>query len=62
MLLALHPSARLIAVSGYSTDSVLGRYAESGFVDAMAKPFSVQTLQQTIERVTRSTNTSKTTR
>ena len=24
MLLALHPSARLIAVSGYSTDSVLG--------------------------------------
>jgi len=50
-LLKDFPTARLVAVSGYSTDSILGRYAENGFCDAMAKPFSIETLKQTIARV-----------
>ena len=54
LVLASHPNAKLIAVSGYSTDSVLGQYADSGFCDAMAKPFSLDSLKQTLERVSRS--------
>ncbi|MGK0518215.1 MAG: PAS domain S-box-containing protein [Planctomycetota bacterium] len=51
MLLAKYPDARLVAVSGYSTDSVLGQFAENGFCASMAKPFSLQTLRDTIAEV-----------
>ncbi|MGK0153666.1 MAG: two-component system cell cycle sensor histidine kinase/response regulator CckA, partial [Neolewinella sp.] len=51
MLLAKYPDARLVAVSGYSTDSVLGQFAENGFCASMAKPFSLRTLRDTIAEV-----------
>ncbi|MGK0202911.1 MAG: two-component system cell cycle sensor histidine kinase/response regulator CckA [Planctomycetota bacterium] len=51
MLLAKYPDARLVAVSGYSTDSVLGQSAENGFCASMAKPFSLKTLRETIAKV-----------
>jgi PAS domain S-box-containing protein len=50
-LLTEYPDARLVAVSGYSTDSVLGQYAENGFCASLAKPFSLHTLKKTIAKV-----------
>ncbi|MCP4896615.1 MAG: PAS domain S-box protein [bacterium] len=50
-LLALHPSAKVIVSSGYSSHPVLAEYAKHGFSGCLAKPFTLQELSETISRV-----------
>ncbi|MCC7395522.1 MAG: response regulator [Planctomycetes bacterium] len=50
-LLREHPAAKLIAVSGYSTDAVLGRSASGGFCAALAKPFTLDELARVLDEV-----------
>jgi DNA-binding NtrC family response regulator len=47
-LLALDPAARGVISSGYADDPAVLNYRKCGFVAAMAKPYSVATLQKII--------------
>jgi PAS domain S-box-containing protein len=50
-LRAIHPDARIVIMSGYSTSSLLSRYSELGLVGALAKPFDLPTLQELLNKV-----------
>lgn len=47
-LLALDPSARVLVASGYSSDPVLSDFARHGFCGRLAKPFSLQELDEAV--------------
>jgi len=50
-LLAMDPEARLIVSSGYSNDPIMAEFAQHGFRDAVAKPYRMQELLQSLQRV-----------
>jgi PAS domain S-box-containing protein len=50
-LLAMDPGARLIVSSGYSNDPIMAEFAQHGFRDAVAKPYRMQELLQSLQRV-----------
>ncbi|MDH5680942.1 MAG: PAS domain-containing protein, partial [Spirochaetota bacterium] len=50
-LLEINPDVRAIVVSGYSNDPILERFDEFGFRGAVAKPFSINELNEVIDRV-----------
>lgn len=47
-VLALHPAAKVIVSSGYSEDPVMAEYRRYGFCGAIAKPYQLQELDETI--------------
>ena len=49
-ILKLNPTAKVIAASGYSNDPTIAHYSEYGFIDALAKPFQLAELNDTINR------------
>ena len=49
-LLANHPAAKIIVVSGYSSDPVVAKYQQYGFKAAIAKPFQTADLKQAIQQ------------
>jgi len=50
LILTDDPSASLIVTSGYSTDAVLGRYEQHGFVARLSKPFRLRDLQRALAK------------
>ena len=50
-ILALDPEARVIAISGYSTDPIMANYAKYGFRGRLIKPFKLSTLKAELIRV-----------
>jgi len=46
----LHPEAAMIAVSGDSGSEVIQRFAEYNFVSALAKPFSIDAVEDIVSR------------
>jgi signal transduction histidine kinase/ligand-binding sensor domain-containing protein/ActR/RegA family two-component response regulator len=49
-ILALDSAARLIAASGYSSDSALAKHAQHGFKGALAKPFRMRDVEHVLAR------------
>ena len=49
-IMIIDPQARLIAVSGDAGSDVMLNYQEHNFIDAQAKPFSVDVVQDLIHR------------
>ena len=47
----LDPKVKAIVVSGYSQDPVMGNHHRFGFNGALIKPFSYQTLMETVKKV-----------
>ncbi len=50
-LLQVDPEAKIIVASGYSNDPVMANYKENGFCAAIAKPFDLKELSDTIASV-----------
>ncbi len=50
-ILKLDSTAKVIAASGYSNDPAIAHYRDYGFVDSIAKPFQLDELNATINRV-----------
>lgn len=50
-ILEIDPKARVIVASGYSTDSVLAKYEEFGFVGRLSKPFTLESLNEVITQI-----------
>ncbi len=50
-LQAVDPQVKAIVSSGYSMDDSMSKFKESGFVDILIKPYRVETLSETINRV-----------
>jgi two-component system cell cycle sensor histidine kinase/response regulator CckA len=50
-LLKMDPHAKVIVSSGYSKDSILGRFEEYGFVAAVSKPYTIEKLNETVRKV-----------
>jgi PAS domain S-box-containing protein len=50
-ILAINPKAKVIVSSGYSNDPIMARCQEYGFVAAIGKPFQMQELIDTINRI-----------
>jgi PAS domain S-box-containing protein len=48
----IDPGVRAIVSSGYSNDPVMSDYRSHGFVDYVIKPYTAQTLSETLSRVT----------
>ncbi len=48
-IIEMHPEARLIVSSGYSSDPVMADYSRYGFSGAISKPYSVAELGQAVE-------------
>jgi len=53
-LLQIDPKAKIIVSSGYSNDPVMAEYKKYGFVAAIAKPFDLKGLSDTIASVLKS--------
>lgn len=51
MLLAIDPTVRAVVSSGYSTDPIMAEYRRYGFSGVVAKPYQLQVLSETLERV-----------
>ncbi len=49
-ILALHPEAALVAISGDSGNEVIQHYAEYNFAAALAKPFSIDSIEDIVNR------------
>ena len=49
----MDPSARLVVSSGYSNDPVMADFADYGFVDCIAKPYTMRELHALLARVLR---------
>ena len=47
----LHPEVKSIVSSGYSQDPVMRCYEDSGFLGAVAKPYKIHELAETVSRV-----------
>jgi len=52
-IVKMHPTARLVVSSGYSNDPVMSDYADYGFVDCIAKPYTMKELHDLLSRVLR---------
>lgn len=50
-ILRLDPSAKLILVSGYANNSAMAHYREHGFRDSIVKPFTMDVLLRSLEKV-----------
>lgn len=50
-ILEIDPSAAVIVSSGYSNDPVMSDYKKYGFHAAMSKPYRIQELSKTLQRV-----------
>jgi two-component system cell cycle sensor histidine kinase/response regulator CckA len=50
-LIELDPDAKVIVSSGYSTDPVMSKYTEYGFKGVVAKPYEIEQLRQTLNKV-----------
>ena len=48
-ILSLNSTAKIIVSSGYSADPVMANYEEYGFADVLAKPYSIERLQEVID-------------
>jgi two-component system, cell cycle sensor histidine kinase and response regulator CckA len=51
VLKEIEPGVRTIVTSGYGDDPVMLRYADHGFTGVLAKPFSLEELEQELTRV-----------
>lgn len=49
-IMALDPEAALVAISGDGTSEVMLRYGEHHFVAALAKPFSIDAVEELVDR------------
>jgi PAS domain S-box-containing protein len=47
----MDPDARLVVSSGYSNDPVMADFADYGFIDCIAKPYTMQELRDLLARV-----------
>jgi PAS domain S-box-containing protein len=47
----IDPDVKVVVSSGYSTDAILSRYEEYGFSAAVAKPWKMEELTDTLEQV-----------
>ncbi len=52
-LLKLDPQVNAIVSSGYSNDPIMANYAQHGFKDVVAKPYTMAELSSALERVLR---------
>jgi len=52
-LLALDPSARVVASSGYSADPIMSDPEKYGFIDSLAKPYECDGLLRVVESASR---------
>ena len=50
-LLGMHPDARMIVCSGYSSDPVMSDHAAYGFLGMLGKPFHMEELKRVVEQV-----------
>jgi len=50
-LLRIDPAVKAVVMSGYAKDPVLREHGRYGFKGALAKPFSLQQLQEILSRV-----------
>jgi len=50
-LLGINPKVKVIVSSGYTSDSILSNYKEFGFKGFLEKPFTLDSLLLTIQRV-----------
>lgn len=51
IILELDPAARLIVASGYSNNPVMANFRESGFAAALMKPFRLEDVGTTLQKV-----------
>ena len=49
----LDPGVKVVVSSGYANDAILSRYEEYGFCAAVAKPWRIEELTDTLEQVMR---------
>ncbi len=52
-LLEIDPDAKPIVSSGYSNDAVMSSYEQYGFVDVLAKPYTLEDVSEVMRRVKR---------
>ena len=50
-LLEIDPDARALVSSGYSQDPIMANYKQYGFSGVIAKPFELQKIAVTLEKV-----------
>jgi CheY-like chemotaxis protein len=50
-LLIIDPEVKAIASSGYSNDPVIANHREYGFTGALAKPYTMEELADTLDRI-----------
>jgi PAS domain S-box-containing protein len=50
-LLEMHPDARVIVSSGYSSDPVMSDHSAYGFLGILGKPYQIAELQRVVEQV-----------
>lgn len=50
-ILRIDPSARIIVASGYSNNTAMANYRDHGFRDSIVKPFEMDTLLMSVEKV-----------
>ena len=48
-ILTIHPAARIIISSGYSSDTTIANFRKHGFKGVIAKPFNLKDLAHTVE-------------
>jgi two-component system cell cycle sensor histidine kinase/response regulator CckA len=48
----MDPAAAVIVSSGYATDPIMSEYRKYGFSAVIAKPYSIQQLQDTLTAMT----------
>lgn len=49
-LLEIDPAAKVIAISGYSTDPIMANYVDYGFCGRLTKPFQLRELRSEFSR------------
>ncbi len=50
-ILAIDPEAKILVSSGYSNDPIMANYRKYGFSGAMAKPYQLEELKETIDKI-----------
>ncbi len=49
-ILNIHPEARVIVSSGYSTDPIMANYKEHGFINMLPKPYSIAEMDEVLKQ------------
>lgn len=49
-ILDIHPEARIIVSSGYSTDPIMANYKEHGFINMLPKPYSIAEMDEVLKK------------